>query len=223
MTVENGTFEKGHVPWNKGKMGISGPWRGKKRPPFSDEWRMNMSKAKKGKVPKNLDLLHSPECRKKQADAIRGRKVPAEQREKIRQSLKNRIKRLGYMNSPEAKQKMSLAKQGSVPWNKDKNCPQLAGANNGNWKGGTMSRMLERVSNLAWKRRRREIYQRDKWTCLYCGKHVRKDIQCHHVMPYRLTQDDSFKNLITLCCICHALFERTFDHEFLFQGKLFSA
>lgn len=70
-----GYFPKGYVAWNKGKKlstehikklseshkgqipinikQIAGWFKGKKRPPFSKEWLSNMSKANKGKRPKN--------------------------------------------------------------------------------------------------------------------------------------------------------------------------
>ncbi len=43
-------FSKGHKAWNKGKeFPGTGPWKGKKRQPFSEEWKKNMSEAlKKG-------------------------------------------------------------------------------------------------------------------------------------------------------------------------------
>ncbi len=52
------SFSKGHKPWNKGKKGVQvGYWKGKerldlkgkKRPPFSKEWRKNLGNARRGK------------------------------------------------------------------------------------------------------------------------------------------------------------------------------
>jgi len=51
-------FKKGSVPWNKGKTGYStskkgktgfaGFWTGKKRPPFSEEWKRKIGLARTG-------------------------------------------------------------------------------------------------------------------------------------------------------------------------------
>lgn len=47
--VTKGSFKKGHIPWCQGTKGICKAWnKGKKRPPFSEKWKRNMSKAKIG-------------------------------------------------------------------------------------------------------------------------------------------------------------------------------
>jgi very-short-patch-repair endonuclease len=48
-------FKKGFVPWNKNK----------KLPPLSEEHKNNVSKAMKGKRPKNYWMLRTPYCVKK--------------------------------------------------------------------------------------------------------------------------------------------------------------
>ena len=62
-------FEKGFTPWNKDK----------KTGALSEEHRENISKALKGKMPKNIKLLHSPESVKK---ALR-RRIPTSLEEKF--------------------------------------------------------------------------------------------------------------------------------------------
>ncbi len=55
-----------------------------------------------------------------------------------------------------------------------------------------------------WKDIRKKIYERDQWTCQDCGKHCEgREIQCHHIIPYKETQDNSEDNLVTLCVSCH--------------------
>ena len=77
-----------------------------------------------------------------------------------------------------------------------------------NWKGGISSKN-RRIDNPEWVSIRKRVYMRDNWTCQKCGKHCKgKEIQCHHITPYRISLDDSLSNLITLCVKCHAREER---------------
>lgn len=55
------------IAWNKGKKTGLAPWKGKKRPPFSEQTKLRMSLGQKGKI-------RSSETRKKIADANRGSK-----------------------------------------------------------------------------------------------------------------------------------------------------
>lgn len=56
-----------------------------------------------------------------------------------------------------------------------------------------------------WEDIRKAVYKRDGYRCQVCGKHCkRKEIQAHHIHPYRETFDNSLENLITLCNSCHA-------------------
>lgn len=59
-----------------------------------------------------------------------------------------------------------------------------------------------------WEEIRKEVYKRDYWTCQNCFKHCdRHEIQAHHIIPYRISQNNSLDNLITLCNKCHVLIE----------------
>lgn len=68
-----------------------------------------------------------------------------------------------------------------------------------------------------WGKIRKSVYLRDNYTCGDCGvKCVSKKmansnhdlsgkiIQCHHIVPYRVSKDNSMENLITLCLTCHS-------------------
>jgi len=71
-----------------------------------------------------------------------------------------------------------------------------------NWRGGVTSETIKRCSELFWKKLRKMVYQRDNFTCQKCGKHEGK-LQCHHIVPFRINEDNSMNNLITLCIACH--------------------
>jgi hypothetical protein len=43
--------------------------------------------------------------------------------------------------------------------------------------------------------------------CVICG--TTKDIHIHHIIPFRLTQDNGLNNLIPLCAKHHVIFEKT--------------
>lgn len=71
-------------------------------------------------------------------------------------------------------------------------------------------------AGVKWHKIRKEVYKRDNYNCQKCGvKCVSKStamkypdktkliIQCHHIVPYDVSQDNSLENLTTLCIVCH--------------------
>lgn len=78
----------------------------------------------------------------------------------------------------------------------------MTGQNNPNWKGGTSRYYKLYLLERKWDKIRHKIYKRDNWTCQICGRSNIK-IHAHHIVPYRISQDDSLENLITLCASCH--------------------
>jgi len=69
------------------------------------------------------------------------------------------------------------------------------GPNHFAWRGGGASRR-----GLGWADVKRIVKARDK-ICQRCGA---KKADVHHVIPYRITHDNSPENLILLCRSCHA-------------------
>ena len=60
-----------------------------------------------------------------------------------------------------------------------------------------------------WKQKRREVLKEFPY-CQFCGK--RDGLQVHHIVPYRITQDNGKDNLIPLCHKHHKELE-TITHE----------
>lgn len=108
----------GLIPWNKGK--TTGP--------LSEERKRKMSNAKKGKLPKNFALLHSPEMRRKAALANRGKKRSDETRKKMSQAQMGNRNSLGAVPWSKGLTKetdkrikhISEINKGHIPWNKGK-------------------------------------------------------------------------------------------------------
>lgn len=84
---------------------------------------------------------------------------------------------------------------------------RISGENNNHWNGGTTSEVSKRVNDPEWKKIRVEVYKRDNWTCQNCGKHVHKGIQCHHIVPWKISKSNDMTNLTTLCTPCHGKVE----------------
>lgn len=104
--------------------------RGKKRPPFSEAWKKNMSKAKKGKC---------------------------------------------------------------------------SGSKNNNWQGGKTEKSWLIYTSDIYKRWRQDVFERDNFTCQYCGKRDGRRLAAHHIKSFADYPEDRFNidNGITLHNSCH--------------------
>ena len=59
-----------------------------------------------------------------------------------------------------------------------------------------------RPASDIWRRIRAAIFERDDYTCQYCGEHGGK-LECDHVMPVSRGGDHSNGNLVTACFSCN--------------------
>lgn len=84
------------------------------------------------------------------------------------------------------------------------------GSNHYNWKGG-----ISFIRGIEWENITPTVRKRDKFTCQYCGKngHI-----VHHIIPYRISRNNSLDNLITLCSKCHGIVEFE-TNNYLDDGK----
>jgi hypothetical protein len=90
---------------------------------------------------------------------------------------------------------------------------KCSGNNSHLWQGGITSETGKRLNTNEWKKIRKEVYERDNWQCKVCGKHCKRDIQCHHIIPYRISKNDNKDNLITLCVKCHRKQDMLFNRR----------
>lgn len=75
------------------------------------------------------------------------------------------------------------------------------GEKNGNWKGGA-----SRYRGDDFERIKREKFK--DCFCALCG--TKNNVHIHHIIPFRLTQDNSEENLVPLCAKHHKLIESLF-------------
>lgn len=58
-----------------------------------------------------------------------------------------------------------------------------------------------------WEQRRKEVYERDRFTCQNCGRrggpHGDHELHAHHIVPKASGGSDDLSNLKTLCRECH--------------------
>jgi len=148
---------------------------------------------------------------------------------------KARQRQIGKRPSEETKRKRSESLKGHIGYwvnkhhseeTKRKISENMRGEKSHLWKGGISSDIDKRISNFEWRAIRKRIYERDKWTCKICGIHCtgiqgKTKIQCHHIVPYRITMDNDDGNLITLCNGCHRKEENKYYQRLKEEGRLF--
>lgn len=76
----------------------------------------------------------------------------------------------------------------------------IAGSKNPNWHGG-MEEHRKFVGSTEWKNIRSRIRERDG-RCLSCG--VKEILSVDHIIPWRVSKDNSDMNLQTLCMPCNS-------------------
>lgn len=88
---------------------------------------------------------------------------------------------------------------------------QKQDSKNPQWKGGITPEGNKLRAEKVTLELRKEVYQRDDYTCRLCNKHGGK-LELHHIVPVWQNQEliDEPKNLVTLCVKCH---DRIQNHE----------
>ena len=85
--------------------------------------------------------------------------------------------------------------------NTDRYLDKYRGEKNWAWRGG-----YDWNRGSDWGKQRRKTRKRDNNTCQCCGttsKEVGKNLDVHHIIPYRISKSNDLENLITLCPNCH--------------------
>jgi 5-methylcytosine-specific restriction endonuclease McrA len=72
----------------------------------------------------------------------------------------------------------------------------------------------EDLTKSSWQIIRKEIIERDGFQCSICSG--TKRLSVHHIIPWRISKDNSPDNLITLCASCHSKIEREIQKNYPF-------
>jgi hypothetical protein len=113
--------------------------------------------------------------------------------------------------------------KGTVPWmkgkhhtlesrikvseSKKKSLETPRGLNHPMWRGGLINRGNFRVNGLLHRLWREQVFERDSFTCQKCEENDPTRLVAHHIVPFRVSHDNSLENGITLCRSCHASIE----------------
>ena len=56
-----------------------------------------------------------------------------------------------------------------------------------------------------WDKIRSEVYKRDGHKCVLC--HKKGKVHAHHIIPVKISKDNSLNNLVSVCSKCHRKLE----------------
>lgn len=159
---------------------ISRAKMGKKRPPFSEEWKKKLRDGLRKTVNEKVVGVPKSEATK----------------EKLRQA------RLRQVFTPEQKKKSLDALLRSIQLHKGDKHP--------NWKGGITPENEKIRNSKEYKLWRTAVFERDNYTCIWCGARNGKGVkavylQADHIKPFAYFPELRFAidNGKTLCAPCH--------------------
>ena len=195
--VSKGWFEKGNVPWTKGKK-------------MSIETKRKLSEALRGREAWNKGEKMSEEIKKKLSEINKGKRFSPKTEFKKGQykGSKNPAKKI------EIRRKISEAKKGKPHLNQ-------RGENSPNWKGGITPKNEKIRKALEYKLWREVVFTRDNWTCQMCRERGCK-LNVHHLYNFAniVKLRISIENGITLCEKCHREFHRIYGTKNNTKTKL---
>lgn len=148
--------------------------------------------------------------------SLKGRTLPEEQVKKMSASHKKRKHSLRELKNLEKGKKYRFTKghkrgvgRKMSEETKDKlrkHFSKLTGEKNHNWKGGSTSKNSLLRGRKQYGRWRRDVFERDDYTCQSCKKRG-VYLEVHHIKPVRDYPNLIFNvgNGITLCGYCHSI------------------
>lgn len=146
---------------------------------------------KKGHIPWCLGLKLTPEHIKKMADSKRGMPSPRKGKtHTIESRIKMRASHLGVPMPLEVRRKISNSTRGSKSFN---------------WRGGITKINLTIRRSLDYRLWRTAVFERDNYTCIWCGNNKGGNLEADHIKPFAYYPSLRFElsNGRTLCKSCH--------------------
>lgn len=153
-----------------------------------------------------------------------GRKKTKESKEKMSESRLARKKRLGYLNSPATRKKISEnnLKNPRRYWlgkkrvfsegTRKKWSDSRMGSRNVNYKGGITPINLKIRYSLKYKQWRGLIFKRDNFTCVWCKSNKSNTLEADHIIPFskiieKLKFEHGIDNLYEKAMSCELLWD----------------
>lgn len=165
-----------------------------KRKTLTDEWKRKISESHKGEKNHFFGKKHTPETLKKISETGKGRIFSDERNKKIGDFHR------GRKRSQETIRKLKEANTG------EKN-PMYGkkGEKSGNWRGGVSLKEKLIRGSFEYKLWRIAVFERDKYTCVWCGDNKGGNLNADHIKPFASYPELRFAidNGRTLCVKCH--------------------
>lgn len=158
-------------------------------------------------------MKHKEKTKEKIKKSKLGQKHSEETKEKMKLARLERKEKLGYINSPETRKKLSLILKGRAKSEEHRRKLSIIfqGENSSLWCGG---KSFEPYSKDWTKLLRKIIRGRDGYICQLCGKHG-NDV--HHIDYDKKNCNPN--NLIILCRACHRKtnFNRQYWTKYIYE------
>ena len=148
-------------------------------------------------TPWNLGKKWSLETRKKISEAQKGKRVGQD----------NHF--FGKKHTTESKEKIRLAQLGRKRVFTMEHRKKIGNSRKGEksnfWKGGVTDKNLAFRSSLEYKLWRTAVFERDKYTCVWCGDNRGGNLEADHIKPFSVYEELRLDtdNGRTLCKDCH--------------------
>lgn len=150
--------------------------KGRKRPKFSDQWKKNMSKSAQKRIHyKGIQI---------EVICLNCNKKRYINPAGIKRNRNKFCSRICYSEW------QSINKKGEKHWN---------------WQGGISSINQEIRNSIEYKLWRKSVFERDNYTCIWCGNNESGSLNADHIKPFSLYPELRFAidNGRTLCVDCH--------------------
>src|SRR3989304_8077482 len=126
--------------------------------------------------------------------------------------------KIGYWKNKKrdekTREKLKVMRLGKIPWNKGLSIKSNNALEIWRKNGGKPWNKYEKPYK-SHNKKRREMMERDNYTCLYCKSCFNKEdnftkvgLTTHHIIPLRVSNDKNSNNIISLCRKCHPILEK---------------
>ncbi len=170
----------------------------------AEQWRQRQRDSHLGKsinkgVANHFYGKRSPR-KDKSYEELFGNKKASELKKLTAIRLKGNKYHFGIKHTQKTKEKISIITRQKTPKGKD----------HPRWKGGVSERYIDIFNGNGYTAWRRDVFERDNYTCQACGDNKGNNLQAHHRITMKIALEMNrlelvyaVSNGITLCNKCH--------------------